>query len=68
MGAAIVQRGVFFLKEFWTRIVFWPDTCQVELTKSYGQVAKSSVKFQSLMFKWQSLMLSSKVLCSGSKV
>ena len=42
--AVIVQRGGFLFKEFWTRIVFWPDTCLVELTKSY-------VQFQSLMFR-----------------
>ena len=37
--AGSVQRGGFLFKEFWTRIVFWPDTCLVELTKSYVQVA-----------------------------
>ena len=50
-GPGCVQRGGFLFKEFWTRIVFWPDTCLVELTKSYVQVEKSSVKFQSLRFK-----------------
>ena len=56
--AGSVQRGGFLFKEFWTRIVFWPDTCLVELTKSYVQVAKSyvqvaksSVKIQTLVFK-----------------
>ena len=43
-----VQRGVVLLKELWTFIVFWPDTCLVELTMSYDQ--------------FQSLMLSFKVL------
>ena len=49
--AESVQRGGFLFKEFWTRIVFWPDTCLVELTKSYVQVAKSYVQFQSLTFR-----------------
>ena len=51
--AGFVQRGGFLFKEFWTRTVFWPDTCLVELTKSYVQVAKSYVqvaKFSSLFF------------------
>ena len=39
-----VQRGGFLFKDFWTRIVFWPDTCLVKLTKSYVQVAKSYVQ------------------------
>ena len=43
-GPGCVQRGGFLFKEFWTRIVFWPDTCLVELTKSYVQVAKSYVQ------------------------
>ena len=42
--AGSVQRGGFLFKEFWTRTVFWPDTCLVELTKSYVQVAKSYVQ------------------------
>ena len=46
-----VQRGGFLFKDFWTRIVFWSDTCLVELTKSYVLVAKSYVQFQSLMFQ-----------------
>ena len=49
--AGSVQRGGFLFKEFWTRIVFWPDTCLVELTKPYVQVAKTYVKFQRLMFR-----------------
>ena len=49
--AGSVQRGGFLFKEFWTRTVFWPDTCLVELIKSYVQVAKSYVQFQSLMFR-----------------
>ena len=61
--AGSVQRGGFLFKEFWTRIVFWPDTCLVELTKSYVQVAKSYVQFQSLMFSSQSLMFNCEVLC-----
>ena len=36
--AGFVQRGRFLSKEIWTRIVFWPDACLVELTKSYVQV------------------------------
>ena len=51
--AGSVQRGGFLFKEFWTCIVFWPDTCLVELTKSYVQVAKSYVqvaKFSSSVF------------------
>ena len=79
--AGSVQRGVFIFEDLWARVVFWPDTCLVELTKSYDQ-------FQSLMFsskvlrsvpkslcsvpksydQFHSLMFSSKVLCSGSKV
>ena len=39
-----VQRGGFLFKEFWTRIVLWPDTCLVELTKPYVQVAKTNVQ------------------------
>ena len=80
--AGRVQRGRFLFKEFWTCIVLWPDTCLVELTKSYVQVAKSYLQFQSLMLRKQSsivlfqslmirkqsLMFTSKVLCSGSKV
>ena len=42
--AGSVQWGGFLFKEFWTRIVFWPDTCLVELTKSYVQVARSYVQ------------------------
>ena len=68
-----VQRGGFLLKEFWNRIVLWPDACLVELTMSYVQfqspllsskvlcsVEESSDQFKSLLF-------SSKVLCSVQK-
>ena len=60
-GPGCVQRGGFLFKEFWTRIVFWPDTCLVELTKSY-------VKFQSLVFISKVLCSVPKVLCSVPKV
>ena len=56
--AGSVQQGGFLFKEFWTRIVFWPDTCLVELTKSYVQVAKSYVQIQRLTLRYQRLMLS----------
>ena len=39
--AGSFQRGGFMLKDFWTRIVFWPGSCLVELAKSYVRVAKS---------------------------
>ena len=42
--AGSVQRGGCLFKEFGTCIAFWPDTCLVELTKSYAQVAKSYVQ------------------------
>ena len=71
--AGSVQRGGFLFKEFWTRIVLWPDACLVELTMSYVQfqsplfsskvlcsVQKSSDQFKSLLF-------SSKVFCSVQK-
>ena len=45
--------GRFLFKDFWTHIVFWPDTCLVELTMSYVQ--------------FQSPLLSSKVFCSVPK-
>ena len=47
--AGSVQRGGFLFKEFWTRTVLWPNTCLVELTMSYVQVAKSYDQFQSLI-------------------
>ena len=59
--AGFVQWGGFLFKEFWTRIVFWPDTCLVELTKSY-------VQFQSLMISSEVLSSVPKVLCSVPKV
>ena len=44
-GPECVQQGGFlFSKDIWTRIVFWPDACLVELTRSYVQVAKSYVQ------------------------
>ena len=56
--AGSVQRGGFLFKEFWTRIVFWPDTClmcrglvlcagvlsYVQGSKSYVQGSKSYVQ------------------------
>ena len=42
--AGSVQQGGLLFWEFWTRIVFWPDTCLVELTKSSVQVVKSYVQ------------------------
>ena len=53
--AGSVQRGGFLFKEFWTRIVFWPDTCLVELTKSYVEVAKSYAQVAKSYDQFQSL-------------
>ena len=40
----ICPTGRVSLKEFGTRIVFWPETCIVESTKAYVQVAKTYVQ------------------------
>ncbi len=53
--AGSVQRGGFLFKEFWTRIVFWPDTCLM----CRGLVLCAGVKV---------LCAGVKVLCAGIKV
>ena len=56
LGPGCVQRGGSPLKEFCTHIVFWPDTCLVELVKSYVQFQKSYVQFPKSCVQFQSLM------------
>ena len=67
--AGSVQRGGFLFKEFWTRIVFWPDTCLM----CRGLVLCAGVKvlcagIQVLCAGVKVLCAGIQVLCSGSKV
>ena len=43
-GPGCVQRGGFLFKEFWTRIVFGPNTCLMSGVLSYVQGSKSYVQ------------------------
>ena len=55
--AGSVQQGGFLFKEFWTRIVFWPDTCLMcrgpsLMCRGQGLMCRDP----SLMCRGQSLM------------
>ena len=67
--AGSVQQGGFLFKEFWTRIVFWPDTCLMRR----GLVLCAGAKvlcagIQVLCAGVKVLCAGIQVLCSGSKV